>query len=180
MKPVVLVFAGRIASGKSTIAQGVAAALCWPWVSFGEYVRAEAQRCGVDESRAMLQQVGEQLIAVGWEPFCRAVLAQADWRPGQSLVVDGLRHVAGLQMLRDLAAPQPVVLVLINVPESVRAARLSVRGIETNEQQHDERHASEAQVNAILPQIADMIIDGSRPVEELVCDITHWVEQAYQ
>lgn len=177
MMPLVLAFAGRIASGKSTVSQGVAAALGWPWTSFGGYVRMEAQHRGLDETRAVLQQVGEQLIAAGWELFCQAVLAQAGWRPGQPLVIDGIRHVEGLQTLRDIAAPQSVLLILIDVPEMVRTVRLSARGVTGDEQQQDDRHASETQVNAILPQIANLIVDGTRPVEDLVHDITLWIER---
>ena len=43
MKPVVLAFAGGIASGKSTLSSGVSRALGWPRVSFGDYVRRVAR-----------------------------------------------------------------------------------------------------------------------------------------
>jgi dephospho-CoA kinase len=48
VKPVVLTFAGRIASGKSTLSRQIAVTLGWPWASFGDYVRAEATRRGFD------------------------------------------------------------------------------------------------------------------------------------
>ncbi len=177
MTPVVLAFAGRIASGKSTISQDVAEALCWPWVSFGDYVRVEARRRGLGESRATLQQVGDELIAAGWESFCHAVLMHGNWHPGQPLIIDGIRHVEALQMLKDLVAPQRVLLVFIDVPDPVRAARLETRGVTMDEQQQRDRHASEAQVQTMLPVLADRILDSTRPVADLTLDITHWVEQ---
>lgn len=175
MMPVILGFAGRIASGKSTLSQCVAEALNWPWVSFGEYVRVEAQRRGRDLSRASLQEVGDLLIVAGWEPFCRAVLAQAHWCPEQPLVVDGIRHVEGLQMLHDLVSPQLVLLVFIELSETTRAVRLNERGLVADEQRQCEGHTSEVQVRTSLPQVADLIVDGTQSIADLTNDIVNWL-----
>src|SRR5574341_206680 len=100
-----------------------------PRVSFGDHVRAEARRLGLDDSaREVLQAVGEALIGAGWERFCRSVLAQADWTPGRPLVIDGVRHVQAVETLRPLVAPAALRLVYLEVPESVRERRLRNRG----------------------------------------------------
>ena len=81
-KPLVLAFAGSIASGKSTLSAGVAQQLGWRYASFGDYVRLVAREQGLDGSRAVLQEVGARLIDQGWKHFCWAVLGQVDWEPG--------------------------------------------------------------------------------------------------
>lgn len=99
MKPAAIAFSGSIASGKSTIAAAVAEALHWPCVSFGNYVRFVARSQGLVESREVLQAIGADLVEKDVAEFARAVLAQADWRPGQSIVIDGIRHVTVLDHL---------------------------------------------------------------------------------
>jgi dephospho-CoA kinase len=77
MKPIVVGFAGSIASGKSTLSIEVASSLEWQRVSFGDYVRTVAQSQGLGDSREMLQAVGASLINQGMEQFCKAVLYSA-------------------------------------------------------------------------------------------------------
>lgn len=177
LKSLVLALAGSIGSGKSTLAQGVSRTLSWPYVSFGDYVRAVAQRQGLPLSREVLQSVGAALIKEGWEQFCQAVLAQANWKPGQSLVVDGIRHVEAIDTLGCLVAPSKLLLVLITLDQSTREARLRGRGITHESLQILDAHPSEAQVQALLPQRADMILDGAKPVETLLQDIVTWIQQ---
>ena len=176
MNSVVLAFAGSIASGKSTISTAVATSLGWSRVSFGEYVRSEARLRGLGESRAVLQNLGVSLIDEGCEQFCRAVLAQTGWRLGQSLVVDGLRHVEALQELKRLVAPAKLLLIFIETSEAVRRNRVTERkGADCKELLRIESHSTERQVQAALPQIADITVDGNRPIEDLAQEITGWV-----
>ena len=177
-KPLVLAFAGRIASGKSTLSTGVARALGWPRVSFGDSVRQVARRRGLEESRAVLQEVGATLIAQGWEAFCHAVLGQVAWAPGQPLIVDGIRHAEALEVLRQLVAPSELRLVFIAVNEPTRATRLRQREIPDRETvQRVEEHSTEAQVGTVLPGMADFLVDGARPLEGLLQEIVRWVQQ---
>jgi dephospho-CoA kinase len=81
----VIGLAGQIAAGKTTIATRLAARLGIPRVSFGDEVRRVAAERGLPADRAVLQDLGEELIAAGWDSFCRAVLAQGAWQPGQPL-----------------------------------------------------------------------------------------------
>jgi len=131
--PIVLAFAGRIASGKSTLSMNVARALSWPYVSFGNYVRQVAWSKGLVCSRQVLQNIGATLIDQGWDRFCRAVLSQVDWDPGQPLVIDGIRHVEAIDMLRQLVAPSKLLLVFVAVSELERKGRLRQRGLTKDE-----------------------------------------------
>lgn len=128
--PCVLAFAGAIGSGKSTVSAAVASELGWPRASFGDYVRAEARRRGLDaSSRDVLQALGETLISEGWDTFCAGVLRQADWRPGTPLVIDGIRHIEAIDTLAKLTAPSSIRLVYLEASEEERRRRLYARGL---------------------------------------------------
>ena len=178
VKPLVVAFAGRMGSGKSTLSMGIAKALRWPWVSFGDYIRHVARSRGLDCSRETLQYVGSTLIDQGWEGFCRAVLMQVNWEPGQPLVIDGIRHAEAVAALRQLVTPSKLVLVFITVNDPVREARLRQRGVIDREQlRRAEEHPIEVQVGTVLPEMADLTVDGARPVEDLLQETVSWIRQ---
>jgi dephospho-CoA kinase len=177
MKPIVVGFAGSIASGKSTLSTEVALSLEWQRVSFGDYVRTLAQSQGLGESRKVLQVVGASLINQGMEQFCRAVLAQINWQAGQPLVVDGIRHAETVHILRQIVAPLDFRLVFVAVNESIREARLLNRGLSDRQQwQHFETHSTEAQVQTVLPAMADLTLDSTQKIEDLVLEIVGWIQ----
>lgn len=181
MTAVVLAFAGTIGSGKSTVSAAVAAALGWPRTSFGDYVRKEAQRQGLDaSSREVLQAIGEQLLAAGWEPFCRSVLAQVAWVPGESLVIDGIRHVRAVETLRTLVAPAQLFLIYLQVSDAIREPRLRQRGILDNaHRQRIEEHSTEAEVPILLLSVADVQISTDAPQAAVVQRIIDWLGRPY-
>ena len=109
----------------------------WHRVGFGDYVRGEAKRRGIDEFLETLQAVGEGLVARGPETFCRAVLRQADWESGGPLVIDGIRHAEIVAALRAVLAPTEFRLVYISVAEDVRKTRLLRRDREIYYVSHD-------------------------------------------
>jgi cytidylate kinase len=172
----VLGFSGKRGSGKSTISQSVAEALNWRRTGFGDYVRGEAKPRDLDESLENLQAIGEELVARGPETFCRAVLRQADWEPGDSLVVDGIRHVEVVAALRAVIAPDQFRLVYISLAEDVREARLSERdNISRGGARQYDAHSTEAQVES-LSRIADLVVDGSLPDSKITEKIVRWVQ----
>ena len=119
------------------------------------------------QARESWQQVGEELYGQGAGIFCRTVLHHYQWSPGQPVVIDGVRHVEVLQALQALVAPLKIYLLYINVDDSVRTERLTRKGISAVNYEH----STETQVQSQLPKIADFIIDGSQPVDELINDI---------
>ena len=166
MKQTVIGFSGRIKSGKTTVSQAVADALSCQRASFGDFVRAEATRQGLDaESRSVLQDVGEMLIVQGWPQFCRNVLATADWQPGSSVVVDGIRHAEAVRQLARIVDPIPFVLVHVAVDEEVQQHR--IQDEESQNLEDTEFHSTEADVKEVLPMMADLVIDGSHSVDDL-------------
>jgi hypothetical protein len=138
-----------------------------------------ARRRGLHaDARDIQQEVGASLVAAGWEPFCRAVLSEAGWQPGQPLVVDGIRHAEALSTLRSIAAPLPVVLVYIALDKHTRADRMRAEGIDDPRQRRRiESHSTEVQVATLLPPLADVTMDGSRPEADLINEIVRRVQQ---
>lgn len=177
-KSLVVAFAGSIANGKSTLSGGVAKLLGWPRVGFGDYVRHVARSQGLDSSREVLQEVGATLIDQGWEEFCRAVLRQVPWEPGRPLIVDGIRHTEAVDVLRQLVAPSELLLVFIAVDVLTRKARLHQRGMTDHEYlQRVDVHPTEAQVWTVLSSVADLTVDGTRPMDDLLSEIVIWIQQ---
>ncbi len=171
LSPAVVTFSGKIGSGKSEISSALASRLRWPLASFGDYLRSIARVRGLSESREVLQGLGESLVAGDVHGFCKAVLSQANWVPAQGLVVDGVRHSEVASTLRELVAPLPLLLVLVEVPDVVRGARLFKKGVEYELLRELDLHSTESQVSSTLPHIADLKIDGTRKPDQLVEEI---------
>lgn len=172
---VVIGFSGKRGSGKSTISRQVSEALDWPRAGFGDYVRAEANRRGLDHKIETLQAVGESLIHTGPETFCRVVLLEAGWEPNISLIIDGIRHVEVVTALRKIIAPVDFRLVHITVEEPMRESRLIRRDSVNGESiRRYDRHSTEAQVATALPELADLVLDGSDEESGIVGKIVRW------
>jgi shikimate kinase len=178
MKPIMLAFSGPMRSGKSSVSWQIAKILNWPRASFGEYIRMQARREGRSESRESLQHLGSFLIKTqGWEKFCRSVLEQSDWRPGEPIVVDGIRHLEALETMRHLTALSEVHLVYVSLDEYTQAQRMLGNEVATVEDlQRVEADPTEEQVKTVLPKIADVTVDGTQPQEELVREIISIVD----
>lgn len=167
VKPSAIGFSGRIGSGKSTISHAVADALGWTRASFGDYVREVARTRGCDvESREVLQEIGNSLIAQGWRGFCLDVLASASWLPGKPFIVDGIRHPEAVQHLTTIAQPLPFIHVHVAVDENIRLDRLKQRAAFDNVAA--ESHSTESAVKDMLPSMAHYIVDGSQPLKDIV------------
>jgi adenylate kinase family enzyme len=179
MRPIVLGFAGQIASGKSTLSKEISQYLNWERVSFGDYVRTVARSQGQNESREVLQEIGFSLINQGMEKFCHSVLAQVNWKPGQPLVIDGIRHSEIVSILHQIVAPLEFRLVFISVARPIRNTRLIERG-STHYQNHQniEVHSTEVQVQTLLPTIADLTLDGTQKTEELIQEVVIWMQKS--
>lgn len=177
MKNFVLAFAGSIASGKSTISLNIAEALHWPYTSFSNYIRNIAKLRGLEETREVLQDIGQSLIEEGWEPFCYSVLNETNWCPGAPLVIDGIRHIEAVNTLRLIVSPTKLLLIFVNTQESIREARLFKRDTENTNMQIIENHPTEAQVKTLLPQIADLIVSNDKTTNSTLQEILAWLER---
>lgn len=153
----VIAVSGRIASGKSTLADSLASETGWPVASFGAYVRSVAEQRGLGTDRPTLQAIGSELVRDGEEPFVIAVLRAAGWRPGRPAVVEGVRHLTVLRTVRRVAAPLPVLHVHVALSETERNARTVARGDTESAENHD----TERDARVILEHVADVMADGA-------------------
>lgn len=167
----ILCFSGGIASGKSTLSAAVAERLGIPRASFGGFVRQQAKERGLADTRETLQALGEALIAeMGWEKFCAAVLAAAQWTPGAALALDGIRHTLAFETTKGLVAPMEAKLIFVNVEQEVRQAR--AEGAKATDLARADAHSTEQDVHSgALRKMATIVLDGTKGVEVLVEEV---------
>lgn len=160
-----IAFTGSIGAGTSSLSARVADLLGWPRVKFSDHIREVAAAQGSDPDDLTVQQaLGQTLVRDRLEEFVEAVLARAEWRTGQNLVVDGLRHVeVRTEILRQIGNI-PLHVVHVELPLSERAEN---RGIAPAELGQHDAELSEAQLKRILPQYANLSLDGARDHGEL-------------
>jgi cytidylate kinase len=176
MKSTVVGVSGGIASGKSTLSEAVALCLGCPHVSFGGYVRSEAKRRGLGVDRSSLQTLGEELVASDPDKLCEGVLRQGEWIPGGPLIVDGIRHVEIAERIRQLVKPSDFRLIHLEAPAIAREARLAARGENGPRLVDLDRHSTEHEVSVSLPQIANLTLDGTLPIEQLIEAAAKWAD----
>lgn len=176
MKPTVAAIVGPPGSGTATLAARVGSILNWPVASFGSYVRGEAARRGLPGTRKDLQDLGEEIERNDPEMFCRAVIAQSRWRPGLSLVVDGLRHERILQIMRRLLSPVEVTEIYVPSDESTREFRLRERGeVPQGGILAIDHHPVEHEALTVLPRNAQITINGSLPEPQQIDQLVEYL-----
>lgn len=123
LRPALVAIAGPIGSGKTTTARLLSQHTGWPATSYGDAIRAAAAACRIPGDRHQLQRIGAVLIARGWDAFTERVLDQVAWKPGDAVIVEGLRHVEAVTALRQVTAPLPAFLFYLDLPAAEGLAR---------------------------------------------------------
>jgi dephospho-CoA kinase len=169
----VICFSGGIGSGKTSLTAAVSDRTGIVVASFGRFVRATAEARGIAGDRDSLQTLGEALInELGWESFCRSVINAAGWTAGASLIVDGIRHVAAFEHVERVVAPTKAKLVFVDLTPERRQARLDAsRPDEGTVVSRADAHSTEKDVHGALRSRADLILDGTRVLSDLVDDV---------
>jgi adenylate kinase family enzyme len=172
LHPAVIGIAGPIGSGKTTTAMLLSELTGWPRASYGDVVRVRAARDGAPEGRDQLQLLGAQLISGGWEAFTRHVLDQAAWKPGDGVVVEGIRHAEAAATLKRLTAPLPAIIIYLDLPPETGLARASSRdGTATAASRQHAAHPIEHHIRAVRT-LADLIMPVTgRIIEMITADI---------
>lgn len=174
-RSVVVALSGGVASGKSSVATRIAERLDWPCASFGEYVRRIARNRGLQESRDVLQEIGAETIAGDLRAFCIAVMGQTTWTGSGSLVLDGVRHIEIVPIIREVIAPMELFMIYVDTPRELRFSRLQKRGLKEGKAfEQVEAHSTELQVPS-LEKLADLRIDGTRNIEDLTSEVIAWL-----
>lgn len=172
----IVAFAGKIGSGKTTISYAVSQVLGCGRASFGDYVRHVVSGRGLELTRENLQRVGTEILETDRFEFCRNVLAYSGWSPGESLVIDGLRHSETIPLINDLVYPARLRIVYIDIDEQSRFERLGIRDeVHLDVLLTVDAHSSEQQVATNLRNLADVIVDGRKPKEDCVASVLEWM-----
>lgn len=162
---VAVAFAGRMGAGKSSVSSALASDMKWRRASFGDFVRSVAEKRGLEPSRQILQEIGAELESNDAALFCREVLSFAGWSVGESVVIDGIRHVRILETLGKLIAPMPLLFIYLEAEEESRRSRLFQRDqVDAASLSAVESHSTERDVISRLPELADLRLsnqDGS-------------------
>ena len=171
MGQLTIALAGSVGSGKSTVAQEIAQRLGCPVAGFGNYVRYLAIEAGEATDRLSLQRLGQAEIEADPTNFVQRFLDWAPLVPSRSLIIDGVRHAAVDEALRTWArsARREYVLVLLDTPVGERAARRH-KGDEGAMVRTD-GHPVERETKVLLPDLADLVVDGSGTVDEVLSRI---------
>ena len=180
MKPVVAALAGRSGSGTSVLAVRLASIMNWRFASFGAHIRDVAASRGLQCTRQEQQDIGLELVRDP-EAFARVVISKSRWRPGQSLIVDGLRHKEVLDALRYITDQSEVMEIYVDADAPLREARLRDRGeVHSQGVLQIDAHPVEKEMLTILPQLAAMTLDAQLPIavqiDQLVEFLLHAAE----
>lgn len=175
---VVVCFSGKIGSGKSSVVSELSGSLGWKHAGFGQFVRQEIARQGGDpNSREALQDFGQRCVEADPEAFCRGLLQSVDYRPGENLLVDGVRHLKIFDTLQAVLSPANIRLVHLSLTEDVQQARVDGR-TDSADLDRARGHAVEAELISQLPQRSDLIVNSDAPIGEVVKEclvaIRHW------
>lgn len=167
--------AGKICSGKSTLARKIADHTGYPPTSFGGILRDHLTKSDLPVTRENLQRVGQELIdQLGYEGFLRWSIQhspQIYWE--KPLIIDGLRHREIYSHLQ-VIFPQGI-LIYCACDATTQIERLTSRDQITVEEAQQilthetEQHVSELESEAHLVfQPDDQFEDFLNKIDSLI------------
>jgi hypothetical protein len=157
----VIALAGRIDSGKSSVADVLSGCLEIPVLSFGDYVRSQTRE---GAQREELQEVGGRLVeTLGPQGLLSAVREAKGLGGGDSAIWEGVRHLSVLNSLRADYSPTAVSLFFLSPPEAERLARAKEEAGSPDRLATWERHSTE-NLDALRPE-ADLEVEKPTPTE---------------
>ncbi|MCU6603931.1 AAA family ATPase [Peribacillus frigoritolerans] len=181
IEPLVIGFGGKIGSGKTTIAQTICLEFNYKYASFGDYVRKIAINKGLDiKNRENLQKVGNLLIDGGVEKFCRNVLDSVKWNPGETLVIEGIRHKEVLHCLKDLTYKDRFIFVLITLDDDVRKKRIkNLDKEEFHKLDFLEKDRTEMEIQKDLQSCADIVVINETEPSKVITSLMGRIGKKY-
>jgi cytidylate kinase len=153
-----VLIAGSVRSGKSTLAKRIVERFGGVRVGFGDAVREAAAELGLPANRESWQRVGEEWVARDPSGLCDTALAPAAGQP--RVVVDGVRHQYVYDLLRMRAGECRVVLIFVDADIRIRRNRLADDGIRGADLDRVLAHATEKDLPG-LREAADIVADGT-------------------
>ena len=154
---------GENGSGKSTLCNYLVRNHGFYSISFGDYVRHEAELQGISPSRNAYQELGNRLVhEMSSEEFIRRCIEHS--RPKSNLhVFDGLRHLSIADGLRRIY--NKCVIVFVEAPDYLRFQRYKSRQrVDDSELDIGQflslsEHRVEHEIDAIA-SVADLVVQA--------------------
>jgi hypothetical protein len=178
---VIVVLSGAIGSRRSELAEKLEQRLHWPRVKFSDYIKQRIEAEGDDPNdRLVQQQYGQRLVQNHLKSFVEGVLAMIpNWQvEGGNLIVDGLRHIEVLLVLKELLADEFRIFYVHVKPDPLRReSGARERGLNDQDMYRYDRALSEAQMNRILPAYADLEVDASLGIGLAIQDIEEHLKE---
>jgi len=167
---------GKIASGKTTVANELATAMNGEQFSISDYLKYCLKQNGNENpSRTQLQELGEDFINRGWDDFCENFLKFIDYDKNKTYIIDGIRHKNFFMTLCNKSYPINPVLVFLDVDDEV----LEYRKCERQEVKYDEKRLAEGDL-ADLFKLSDIIVRTlGKDVTEIVDEILNVLESKF-
>lgn len=167
---VAIALAGHISSGKSSLARALSSVFRWDIVSFGSYVRAEAEHRGLSDGRRTLQDLGDNLLRTLGPSALLADAVRVSNPQSHVFLVDGVRHPSMMTAIRSQHTDS--VLLFIDTLPDIRYSRYCRRygadpSLHSCEYRELCEHPIELGIDLLKPA-ADVVLDGSLPAEEVV------------
>lgn len=160
-----ILVAGSMRSGKSTLARRIVERFGGIRVGFGDAVRRRAHDLAMPIERNFLQQIGEEWVAQDPGGLCDAVLAPSAREA--IVVVDGVRHSDVHDLLRARAQGRRVVLIFVDADVHVRRDRLTLDGISDETIERALNHSTEKEL-PLLREAADIVVDGTDDTAQVI------------
>lgn len=160
-QPAVICIAGKAGSGKTTVAKYLSTQLNCRYVTVSDYLKSLCD--GEELSRDILQAKGDECIQHGWAHFVQSFLRFVNWDGQNALIIDGVRHVSFMDMLKVYLYPNRPICVYLDADEDTIQKHIAFRGSETiNRMPLSEGYEEK------LHQCADVIIPGNTSVSESI------------
>lgn len=144
--------------------------LKWKRAKFSDHIREIAIAGGENpDDTAVLQRIGQKLVGDQIAEFVSSVLKLATWHPGESLVLDGLRHVEVLRELqRQIGDTVDIRVVHIGIQDRAdRKDRVKrSEGVSNSDFDAYDQDETEKQVEQ-TPAYANLRLNGAEPRGEL-------------
>lgn len=179
LMPPVFLISGSSRVGKTSLAKEIARLVDGSFVSFGDYVRflATSISDGRATNRKILQDLGQQLVERDPHGFCIAVIERASGSSCEPLVVDGLRHLSLLPILRVLLPGRDLSLIFVESSLGIRKSRWDAETSEDEIATFDS-HPVETDLSA-LRQRSDLTINTSDGFEAALKVFLGWLADKY-
>lgn len=169
--------AGKICSGKSTLAKRIAEHMGYPLISFGGILKNHLVKSDLPITREGLQRIGQELIdQLGYEGFVQWLIehsSEIQW--DGPFIVDGLRHGVIYNHLVD-KFPRSFLVYCVCDPKTQLARLMARDQINGKEARRILSHETEQYVSELESQ-ANLVFRPEDSLEDFLARLDALIKQ---